>query len=139
MLFTNHQYLWVYGTLRRGESNHHFLTGCPFLGIVHYSGSLFSVEGRYPVFRPSLSRKAGARSVIGELYQIQPELWPCLDELEGVEEGYYQRASFPISAAPVSRDAQAIVYVVGPFLESFCREEHLIPSGDWCQRSSFSL
>jgi gamma-glutamylcyclotransferase (GGCT)/AIG2-like uncharacterized protein YtfP len=134
----NH-YLWVYGTLRRGESNHHFLTGCPLLGMVHYPGSLFSVRGHYPVFRPSLSTKVSSGSVLGELYQIQPALWPRLDELEGVEEGYYQRASFPISAGLAPRNAQAIVYVVGPLLESFCREEHLIPSGDWCQRSSFSL
>jgi gamma-glutamylcyclotransferase (GGCT)/AIG2-like uncharacterized protein YtfP len=113
--------------------------------MVHYQGSLFSVKGQYPVFRPTSSRFTGERdlegkgAVIGELYQIQPELWPLLDELEGVEEGYYQRASFPISSKLVCGNAQAIVYVVGPLLESFCRGDYLIPGGDWCQRSSFSL
>jgi gamma-glutamylcyclotransferase (GGCT)/AIG2-like uncharacterized protein YtfP len=83
-------------------------------------------------------KQSKARSVIGEIYRIQSELWPRLDELEGIEEGYYRRASFPVSPAIVPGEAQALVYVVGPLLESFCREEYRIASGDWCQ-SSFPL
>jgi gamma-glutamylcyclotransferase (GGCT)/AIG2-like uncharacterized protein YtfP len=156
------QYLWVYGTLRHGESNHHLLTGCSFMGMACYPGLLFSVQGHYPVFKPynlspqpplrqrrgganpesssPLCLRRGARGevVIGEIYQIQPELWPRLDELEGIEEGYYRRASFPVSPTIVPGEAQALVYVVGPLLESFCREEYRIASGDWCQ-SSFPL
>ncbi len=132
-----HQYLWVYGTLRRGESNHHFLTDCPFIGIACYPGLLFSVHGRYPVFQPE--QTGGDKAVIGELYEINPELWPRLDELEGIEEGYYQRVSFPLALEIIPGEAQAIVYVVGPLLASFCRKEYLIASGDWCQRSSPSL
>jgi gamma-glutamylcyclotransferase (GGCT)/AIG2-like uncharacterized protein YtfP len=136
-----HQHLWVYGTLRHGESNHHVLAGCSFIGRISYPGLLFSVRGDYPVFQPEKiqGQTQGSTAVIGELYKIKPELWPRLDELEGVEEGYYQRASFPISAELVSGDAQAVVYVVGPLLASFCCEAHLIPNGDWCQRSFFSL
>jgi gamma-glutamylcyclotransferase (GGCT)/AIG2-like uncharacterized protein YtfP len=133
------QYLWAYGTLRRGESNYHFLTGCAFLGMACYPGRLFSVEGQYPVFQPAPTQRGAA--VIGELYEIKSELWPCLDELEGIEEGYYQKVSLPIGPEIIliPREAQVIVYVVGPLLASYCREEHLIASGDWCQRSSFSL
>jgi gamma-glutamylcyclotransferase (GGCT)/AIG2-like uncharacterized protein YtfP len=130
-----YQYLWAYGTLRHGESNHPLLTGCSFMGMACQPGLLFSVQGHYPVFKPDQTQ--GGEVVIGELYQIKPELWPRLDELEGIEEGYYRRASFPISSAIVPGEAQALVYVVGPLLESFCREEYLIASGDWCQRSSF--
>ncbi len=142
-----HQYLWVYGTLRHGESNHHFLTGCSFVGMACCPGFLFSVQGHYPVFKPynlspqpPLCLRRGARGevVIGEIYQIKPELWPRLDELEGIAEGYYRRASFPVSPAIVPGEAQALVYVVGPLLETFCREEYRIASGDWCQ-SSFPL
>jgi gamma-glutamylcyclotransferase (GGCT)/AIG2-like uncharacterized protein YtfP len=158
-----YQYLWAYGTLRHGESNHPLLTGCSFIGMARYQGLLFSVQGHYPVFKPHdltpqpplrqrrggvnpesnspLCLRRGARGevseVIGEIYQVKPALWPRLDELEGIEEGYYRRASFPISPAIIPGEAQALVYVVGPLLESFCREEYLIASGDWCQRSSF--
>ncbi len=133
-----HQYLWAYGTLRQGESNHHFLTDCPFIGLACYPGLLFSVQGHYPVFQPDPAQR-GAAVVIGELYKIKPELWPRLDELEGIEEGYYQRVSLPIGPEIIPGGAQVIVYVVGPLLASFCREECLIASGDWCQRSSFPL
>jgi gamma-glutamylcyclotransferase (GGCT)/AIG2-like uncharacterized protein YtfP len=135
------QYLWAYGTLRRGESNHHFLTGCAFLGMVCYPGRLFSVESQYPVFQPDSTQgqTQGSKVVIGELYEIKSELWPRLDELEGIEEGYYQRVSLPIGPEIIPREAQVIVYIVGPLLASYCREEHLIANGDWCQRSSFSL
>jgi gamma-glutamylcyclotransferase (GGCT)/AIG2-like uncharacterized protein YtfP len=149
------QYLWVYGTLRHGESNHHLLAGCAFMGMARCPGSLFSVQGHYPVFKPhSLTclqaqeaevneptrplHKKAAGEVIGEIYQIPSELWPRLDELEGIEEGYYRRASFPVSPAIVPGEAQALVYVVGPLLETFCREEYRLASGDWCQ-SSFPL
>lgn len=145
------QYLWVYGTLRHGESNHHLLAECSFIARISYPGLLFSIQGHYPVFKPhdlipqlplrtlKKARREVSERVIGELYKIKPELWPSLDELEGIEEGYYQRVSFPLSPEIVPGEAQAIVYVVGPLLESFCREEYLISSGDWCQRSSFPL
>jgi gamma-glutamylcyclotransferase (GGCT)/AIG2-like uncharacterized protein YtfP len=135
------QYLWAYGTLRRGESNHYLLMGCSFVGMAHYPGLLFSVQGHYPVFQPdeAQSGQTGDKSVIGELYEIKPELWPRLNELEGIEEGYYQRVSLPIDPEIIPGEAQVIVYVVGPLLASFCREECLIASGDWCQRSSFPL
>ena len=135
-----YQYLWAYGTLRHGESNHYLLMGCTFMGLARYPGLLFSVQGHYPIFQPDQTQAdqtQGGEAVIGEVYQIKPELWPQLDELEGIEEGYYRRASFPISPDIVPGKAQAIVYVVGPLMESFCREEYLISSGDWCQRSSF--
>ncbi|MGA7953953.1 MAG: gamma-glutamylcyclotransferase family protein [Gloeobacterales cyanobacterium] len=130
-----YQYLWAYGTLRHGESNHHLLMGCSFMGMACYPGLLFSVKGHYPIFQPDQTQ--GGEAVIGEIYQIKPDLWSRLDELEGIEEGYYRRASFPISPAIVPGEAQLLVYVVGPLLQSFCREEYLISSGDWCQRSSF--
>lgn len=105
------------------------------MGMACYPGLLFSVKGHYPIFQPDQTQ--GGEAVIGEIYQIKPDLWSRLDELEGIEEGYYRRASFPISPAIVPGEAQLLVYVVGPLLQSFCREEYLISSGDWCQRSSF--
>ena len=110
------------------------------MGMACYPGLLFSIQGHYPIFQPyeaQADQTQGGEDVIGEVYQIKPELWPQLDELEGIEEGYYRRASFPISPAIVPGEVLALVYVVGPLLESFCREEYLIASGDWCQRSSF--
>jgi gamma-glutamylcyclotransferase (GGCT)/AIG2-like uncharacterized protein YtfP len=114
------------------------------MGMACYPGLLFSVQGHYPVFKPHEETPSDSiplrkqEEVIGEIYRIQPELWPRLNELEGIEEGYYRRASFPVSPAIVPGEAQALVYVVGPLLESFCREEYRIASGDWCQ-SSFPL
>jgi gamma-glutamylcyclotransferase (GGCT)/AIG2-like uncharacterized protein YtfP len=106
-----------------------------------YPGRLFSVEGHYPVFQPdpTQGQTQGSKAVIGELYEIKPELWPRLDELEGIEEGYYQKVSLPLDPEIIPKETQVIVYVVGPLLASYCREEYLIASGDWCRRSSFSF
>jgi gamma-glutamylcyclotransferase (GGCT)/AIG2-like uncharacterized protein YtfP len=70
--------LFVYGTLRRGEANHHELRGARFLGFVR-------TACRYDVVRvagfPALL--PGTCEVPGELYDVDEELVALLDVFEG--------------------------------------------------------
>ncbi len=93
--------LFVYGTLKRGGSNHAFLAGQNFLGVARTvpGFTLFSLEA-YPGLVASPEDRAG---VTGELWSIDDACLVRLDELEGTTEGLYRRASISLAEpAPVA-------------------------------------
>jgi gamma-glutamylcyclotransferase (GGCT)/AIG2-like uncharacterized protein YtfP len=84
--------LFVYGTLKRGEENHRWLsTHHPrFLGEARIQGRLFRIKGQsYPGAAPTRSR----RYVRGELYELTrpDEALKKLDKFEGTDEGLFVR------------------------------------------------
>jgi 2'-5' RNA ligase len=74
-------YLFVYGTLRKGEPNHHFLENAKFLGAIKTMPKyeLITAEDS-----PGLV-EGGINSIIGELYQVSDE---CLAEVDAFEQPY---------------------------------------------------
>jgi gamma-glutamylaminecyclotransferase len=90
--------LFVYGTLKRGGSNHAFLSGQQLLGVVHTPPgfTLFSL-GAYPGMIPSPEDREG---VLGELWSVDDACLAKLDELEGLAEGLYRRAAIPLAPPP---------------------------------------
>lgn len=75
--------VFVYGTLRRGESNHHFLSEAQFLGLHETSAEYTLYDlGDYP----AVGR--GHQSIFGEVYLINQEILQALDELEDVPVEY---------------------------------------------------
>ncbi|AGY58938.1 gamma-glutamylcyclotransferase family protein [Gloeobacter kilaueensis] len=130
MLFFWHavDYLFVYGTLRRGEGNHPLLTGrTTFAGPASCHGFLYTVEDRYPVLRLDKSGPA----VVGELYcpidAARSQLFANLDRLEGVDEGLYQPEVLEQSSG------SWLVYTAGPALVAYCQPENRIVGEDWCR------
>lgn len=81
--------LFVYGTLKRGGSNHGWMEGQTFLGeaITAPGVTLYSL-GDYPglVVEP-----ADRDGVSGELWAVDDAALARLDEFEGVGEGLYAR------------------------------------------------
>jgi hypothetical protein len=88
--------LFVYGTLKRGGSNHHHLAGQTFLGPARTAQgfTLFSL-GAYPGL---VAAPTDTRGVTGELWSVDATCLARLDVLEGLAEGLYRRA--PIALSP---------------------------------------
>ena len=74
--------LFVYGSLRQGQSAHLLLKGCRR----HPDGELSHAElidhNGYPMLQ------AGSHTVKGEVYAVPPSCWPALDEWEEAPEVY---------------------------------------------------
>lgn len=74
-------YLFVYGTLMKGLSNHVYLTNQEFICEAEVLDfGLYDVTEDYP----GIIRKQNSR-VKGELYKIEEDLLKVLDEFEGEE------------------------------------------------------
>jgi len=72
------QLLFVYGSLKRGRSNHHQLHAAEYVADARTAPcfALHVVAG-YPALVP------GAQSIVGELYRVGPSAWSRLDAFEG--------------------------------------------------------
>ncbi len=81
--------LFVYGTLKRGGSNHQYLAGQKFLGVARTTPGyrLFDLGG-FPGLVPVPEDKAG---VVGEVWEVDANALAGMDKLEGLAEGMYRR------------------------------------------------
>eukprot|EP01036_Dinobryon_divergens_P054037 gene54037-72218_t len=119
------RYVFVYGTLRRGERlDINRLQPMPvFIGNAQIKGTLYDL-GRYPGLR-----LGGVQWVQGEVYQITPELERQLDEIEEVwpqQTGEYVKREVAVQCA--GRELMCLVYAVSAKRLPGCA---VIESGDW--------
>ena len=70
-------FVFVYGTLKRGEKNHHWLEGASFQGKAELNGVLLHDLGPFPM------AVVGEGTAIGEVYAVGDSGLARLDELEG--------------------------------------------------------
>jgi gamma-glutamylcyclotransferase (GGCT)/AIG2-like uncharacterized protein YtfP len=101
--------VFVYGTLKRGGSNHLFLRGQKFLGEVRTAPgfTLYSL-GEYP----GMVRAPGdTQGVTGELWDVDDECLAELDRLEGLDEGLYERIDVLLEANLLAGSAQTYLYL----------------------------
>lgn len=82
--------VFVYGTLRRGQSNHHWLSDARWLGEQELEGLLLHDLGPFPMAVPGEGR------VAGELYAVSPARLAQLDRLEGYPR-LYDRRRWPLA------------------------------------------
>jgi gamma-glutamylaminecyclotransferase len=102
--------IFVYGTLKRGCKNHHYMAGQSFVGPAGTAPgfSLFDLGGH-----PGMVRVPGAKGVSGELWSVDEPCLARLDELEGTAQGLYRRESVPLEGGAPTGGAQAYLYL-GP-------------------------
>ena len=130
------RYVFVYGTLRRGEQRDiNLLLPTPlFIGYGKTPGVLYDL-GAYPGVR-----LGGHQWVHGEVYQISPEVERQLDEIEEVwpqQTGEYIRqqvcVAFTGSLIAPAPGQTSLVYEIA---ERHTAGRCVIASGDWLTRAS---
>ena len=107
----------VYGSLRKGLSNHYFLKSSEYLGqtTTQPEWSLYDL-GAFPALVPT-----GNTAVVVEVYRVTPQTLAALDQLEDYPEWYQrQRLTTPYGECWIYYHPQQT-------------EEHqkLVPTGDW--------
>lgn len=98
--------VFVYGTLKRGFRNHHFLEKAGFVGEAHTVAPYRMLDGRFPVLRDSGPDR---RPVSGEVYEIDAPTLIALDDLESVSTGMYDRIEIDVVLS--ERSGSAFIYI----------------------------
>lgn len=108
--------VFVYGTLKRGQRNAHFMRNARFLGD-HSTDALYSMYefDDYPAVC-----QHGRHAIEGEVYEVSKAQFAALDDLEWYPH-YYQRIEI------TTRYGDAWMYIVQAKL---CRGRKLI-IGQW--------
>jgi gamma-glutamylaminecyclotransferase len=117
--------VFVYGTLKRGYRNHHWLAGQKFVSEARtMPGYTLYALGEYPGM---VRAEKDIDGVSGELWQVTPEALAGLDQLEGLAEGLYERVSIKLAAPVVDEPVETYLYLRSlaghPALGSTWREE----------------
>ena len=125
----NELYVFVYGTLMEGESNHHLLAHAKKIEKrAATNGFLVDTGNGYPALV-----ETGDKVTYGEVYQIEESDLPSLDELEGYSgpgnlTNLYER-KVQLVKGESGREYAAIVYV-------FQTDRGMMPiaGNDWRKR-----
>lgn len=128
----NQDRLFVYGTLRRGQQNHHLLgPSATYLGQACMRGArLYSVAGAY--YPVAVASSDPRDVVIGELYSVSdPSVFRELDEFEEAlgPDPLFRREQVNILAAD-GGEVSSWVYLYNQPTQDLSR----IPSGDFLIR-----
>lgn len=102
--------LFVYGTLKRGCSNHVYLADQTFVGLARTKPGFRLYDlGGYPGIALHPADTVG---VVGEVWSVTPEALARLDHFEGVHEGLYRREPIPLEPPFADRPIDAYVSVL---------------------------
>jgi gamma-glutamylcyclotransferase (GGCT)/AIG2-like uncharacterized protein YtfP len=83
--------VFVYGTLRRGGSNHYRMDGAEFVTAGTVRGRLYQID-----WYPGLILEGNVDQIVGEIYQVSPSVLDELDSFEGPE---YRRVRVDVACA----------------------------------------
>ncbi|MBN9407928.1 MAG: gamma-glutamylcyclotransferase [Burkholderiales bacterium] len=122
------RFVFVYGTLRRGQSNdiNRLMPAPRFVCEAVLAGELYDL-GPYPGMR-----LIGDDLVRGEIYEIAPEVERRLDEIEEVHpQATGEYAKREVSVRTASGELACLVYEIHP---SRVQGRARIAHGDWVQR-----
>jgi gamma-glutamylcyclotransferase (GGCT)/AIG2-like uncharacterized protein YtfP len=123
------RHVFVYGTLRKGGRNDiNRLAPTPkYLGMGEVKGSLYHLD-----WYPGLALGgAKAVTVVGEVYEVTPQLEAVLDHIEGLVDGdhseYFKR---DMEVAVEGRPVPCFLYEINP---ARVADKEPIGHGDWIQ------
>lgn len=79
--------VFVYGTLRRGGSNHFRMDHAEFVGLGKVAGAIHLIDSNPELVFPALKLDVEGH-VVGEVYLVSETLLKSLDAFEGICERY---------------------------------------------------
>jgi gamma-glutamylcyclotransferase (GGCT)/AIG2-like uncharacterized protein YtfP len=118
--------VFVYGTLRRGASNHFRMAGADFVAAGTVRGRMYRID-----WYPGLVLDGGGDWIHGEVYAVREEILTALDVFEGVSAHEVDGAEYRRVRAEVRTTSGAsLVAWVWEWLGRV-EETSAIPGGDW--------
>lgn len=120
------QLVFVYGTLRRGGSNHFRMAGAEFISPGTVAGRMYRID-----WYPGLVLDDAGDEIHGEVYSVGPELLGELDVFEGLSAGEVEGSEYRrVHATVVQRDSRTINAWVWEWLGE-TEEARRVQDGDW--------
>lgn len=120
------QLVFVYGTLRRGGSNHFRMAGAEFLSEATVTGRLYRID-----WYPGLVLDEAGGEIHGEVYSVGPELLADLDVFEGVSAGEVEGSEYRrIESVVMQRNSQPLTAWVWEW-RGMTDESRRLTDGDW--------
>lgn len=122
--------VFVYGTLRKGGSNHFRMHHAEFFGLGKVAGAIYLIDSNPELVFPALKLDMKGQ-VVGEVYRVSDTLLKALDAFEGIsahfEEPYeYRRVRVNVEMETgVSMSAWVWEW------NSFLGGAKPLPEGDW--------
>lgn len=129
--------IFVYGTLRKGFANHHFLEDdCEYLGeaksVNKYSMTAREYEGRFGTKRaiPFVSKEPEVE-VLGEVYEVSQNVLKLLDRLENHPYWYVrEEAEFEVLEG-VEEEGKSRIVKAWIYFNEVDKGEISLSSGDF--------
>jgi len=118
--------VFVYGTLRRGGSNHFRMAGAEFIAPATVRGRLYRID-----WYPGLVADDCAGEVIGEIHRLPAAMLHALDEYEGPE---YRRVRMAVRCAAGDGETPREAWVW--LWTGAVSESRRIAGGDWLAQRS---
>ncbi len=120
------QLVFVYGTLRRGGTNHFRMEGADFISPGTVMGRLYRID-----WYPGLVLDDAGDEIHGEVYSVGPELLAGLDVFEGISAGEVDGSEYRrVHVTVMQRNSQPITAWVWEWLGQ-TEENQRLSDGDW--------
>jgi len=101
--------IFVYGTLKRGGSNHRRMAGQQFVAAAHTKPiyRIYAI-GDYPAM---VDAPQDGCSIEGEIWAVDNECLARLDRLEGLNEGLYKRVPIQLQPPHNTHAVEGYIYL----------------------------
>ncbi|MDH4444114.1 MAG: gamma-glutamylcyclotransferase [Akkermansiaceae bacterium] len=118
--------VFVYGTLRRGGSNHFRMAGAAFVAAGSIIGRMYRID-----WYPGLILDPSGYEIQGEIYQVDGPMLAALDVFEGISAGEIEGSEYRrVATEVVQHDSQVVSAFVWEWL-GMVDESQRISGGDW--------
>jgi gamma-glutamylcyclotransferase (GGCT)/AIG2-like uncharacterized protein YtfP len=120
------QLVFVYGTLRRGGSNHFRMAGAEFISTGTIMGRMYKID-----WYPGLVLDEAGGEISGEVYSVDHELFAALDAFEGISTGESEGSEYRrVQATVVQQNSETLTAWVWEWC-GVVSEDRRISAGDW--------